>query len=163
MAAISAALCLWRTPPTSGSDGAGFEVLIVHPGGPFWDSKDEGVWSFPKGEFDPKTEPALDAAKREFGEELGVAAPEGEYFDLGEIRQKAGKVVRAWAVSGNVDTTTISSNTFEIEWPPRSGRRQEFPEVDRAEWCSPPLAKRRLNPAQVEFVDRLDKMLDEQR
>lgn len=161
MPLTSAALCLWRQAPEGGSsEFRGFEVLIVHPGGPFWASKDEHAWSFPKGEFDPSTEDGLDAAKREFTEELGVAAPEGDYVELGEIRQKGGKIVRAWAIAGDVDTSAIVSNTFELEWPPRSGNRQTFAEVDRAAWCDPEVAAFRLNPAQTEFVERLGEIFN---
>ena len=156
MPPTSAALCLWRPTPRPEAEGdRGFEVLIVHPGGPFWASKDEHVWSFPKGEFDPSTEDGLVAAKREFAEELGVAPPDGDYVELGEVRQKGGKIVRAWAIVGDLDASAILSNTFEMEWPPRSGRRESFPEIDRAAWCSPELARFRLNPAQAEFVERL--------
>ena len=159
MPPTSAALCVWRLTPGAETDtNQGFEVLIVHPGGPFWASKDEDAWSFPKGEFDPSTEDGLDAAKREFAEELGVAPPDGDYVELGEIRQKAGKIVRTWAIAGDLDASAIVSNTFELEWPPRSGRRESFPEVDRAAWCSPDIAKFRLNPAQTEFVERLAMM-----
>ena len=130
MPVTSAALCLWRHNRGSGAPADdGLEVLLVHPGGPFWASKDEHAWSFPKGEFNPETEDALDAAKREFAEELGVVPPEGDYVDLDEVIQKGGKVVRAWAIAGDVDTSNITSNTFEVEWPPRSGKRQKFPEA----------------------------------
>ena len=133
------------------------EVLLVHPGGPFWTNKDEGAWSIPKGEFDD--EDPLTAARREFAEELGVEPPDSTAIDLDEITQKAGKVVRAFAFEGDLDPAAIVSNTFEIEWPPRSGLRQEFPEVDRAEWFTADDARRKLNPAQVELVDRLAERL----
>jgi predicted NUDIX family NTP pyrophosphohydrolase len=149
MAAVSAALCLWRTGPDH------IEVLIVHPGGPFWAGKNDGAWSFPKGEFDPDSEPSLDAAKREFAEELGTEAPASGYVDLGETRLKSGKRIVAWAAPGDFDCDALVSNTFEIEWPPRSGQRAGFPEVDRAAWCSPAEAGELLNPAQVVFVERL--------
>ncbi len=132
----------------------GLEVLLVHPGGPFWANKDAGAWSIPKGEFEAGEDP-LAAARREFAEELGTPPPRGEPVDLGEIRQKSGKVVHAWAIEGDLDVTDITSNTIEIEWPPRSGRRLEIPEVDRAEWCPDELARERINPAQAELLDRL--------
>ena len=140
------------------TDDGVIEILVVHPGGPFWARKDLGAWSLPKGEYDDDEDPEL-AARREFAEELGTAAPEGELLELGEVRLKSGKVVVAWAVEGDLDTAEIVSNTFEAEWPPRSGRRQEFPEVDRAEWFGPDEARVRLNPAQAEFVDRLEALL----
>ena len=130
------------------------EVLLVHPGGPFWAWRDEGAWSIPKGEYGPD-EDALAAARREFEEEHGTAAPEGSTEDLGEIRQKGGKVVRAFALAGDLDVDRITSNTFELEWPPHSGRRIEVPEVDRAEWFTIKEAGRKINPAQVELLERL--------
>jgi predicted NUDIX family NTP pyrophosphohydrolase len=134
------------------------EVLLVHPGGPFWARKDAGVWSIPKGEHDPGEDP-LDAARREFAEELGSHPPSptaGEApLDLGEIRQRAGKRVRAFAQPGELATDDVRSNTIEIEWPPRSGRRIEIPEVDRAEWFTLERARAKLIPAQVELLDRL--------
>jgi predicted NUDIX family NTP pyrophosphohydrolase len=131
------------------------EVLLVHPGGPFWARKDAGVWSIPKGEYDAEEDP-LTAARREFSEELGAPPPAGEEpADLGEIRQRAGKRVRAFAQAGDFSTEGVRSNTIEIEWPPRSGRRIEIPEVDRAEWFSLERAREKLIPAQVELLDRL--------
>lgn len=130
------------------------EVLLVHPGGPFWARRDEGAWSIPKGEYHPDEEP-LAAARREFKEELGTAPPAGPAEDLGEVRQKGGKVVRAFALEGELDTTQIRSNTFPLEWPPRSGRTIEVPEVDRAEWFSLAEAGKKINPAQAELLDRL--------
>jgi predicted NUDIX family NTP pyrophosphohydrolase len=135
------------------SDGAP-EVLLVHPGGPLWARKDAGAWSIPKGEYDVGEEP-LSAARREFEEELGAPPPPGEPLALGEIRQRSGKRVQAWALAGDLDASTVTSNTFELEWPPRSGRMREFPEVDRAEWFPLALARERINPAQVELLDRL--------
>jgi predicted NUDIX family NTP pyrophosphohydrolase len=134
--------------------GGELEVLLVHPGGPFWAQRDAGAWSIPKGEYEPGEEP-LAAARREFAEELGSEAPPGEPLDLGEIRQKSGKVVHAWAIAGELDPETVHSNTIEIEWPPRSGRTIEVPEVDRAEWSPLALARERINPAQAELLDRL--------
>jgi predicted NUDIX family NTP pyrophosphohydrolase len=127
----------------------------VHPGGPFWVRRDVGAWSIPKGEYEPGEDP-LDAARREFEEELGTPPPsDPEPEDLGEVRQKGGKRVRAWAIPGELDTATVTSNTFEMEWPPRSGNRIEVPEVDRAEWFSLEDAREKLNPAQVPLLDRL--------
>jgi predicted NUDIX family NTP pyrophosphohydrolase len=131
------------------------EVLLVHPGGPFWATRDAGVWSIPKGEYEADEEP-LSAARREFAEELGSEAPTGtEPIDLGEIRQKSGKRVRAWALPGDLDVTSVSSNTVEIEWPPRSGRTLEIPEIDRAEWFGLAAAREKINAAQAELLDRL--------
>ena len=132
----------------------GLEVLLVHPGGPFWARRDAGAWSVPKGEYGPGEDP-LAAARREFAEELGSAMPEGPVEDLGEVRQKAGKRVRAWGVEGDLDAEAIVSNTFELEWPPRSGRVIEVPEVDRARWFSLEAARDKINPAQAELLDRL--------
>ena len=148
----SAGLLLFRR------SAAGLEVLVVHPGGPFWAKKDLGAWSVPKGEYGDDEDPVR-AARREFAEELGTDPPDGELLELGEVRLKSGKVVLAWAIEGDLDTTSIESNTFEVEWPPRSGRRQEFPEVDQAEWFAPEEARQRLNPAQAVFVDRLEALL----
>jgi predicted NUDIX family NTP pyrophosphohydrolase len=130
------------------------EVLLVHPGGPFWAKKDLGAWSIPKGEPEPGEDPR-DCALREFAEELGSPPPGGELVELGEIRQRGGKVVTAWALEGDLDPETIHSDTFTLEWPPRSGVQREFPEVDRAAWFAPEEARRRLVPAQAELVDRL--------
>lgn len=127
----------------------------MHPGGPFWKKRDEGAWSVPKGEIDAGDEVAATVA-REFEEELGsVPPPPSTWIDLGEVTQAGGKRVRAWAAEGELDENAITSNTFEIEWPPRSGRRAQFPEVDRARWCSPEEAARLLVPAQAAFVVRL--------
>jgi predicted NUDIX family NTP pyrophosphohydrolase len=131
------------------------EVLLVHPGGPFWAGKDAGAWSVPKGEYDPQTEDAYEAARREFAEEIGREPPEGDPIDLGEITQRGGKVVRAWAVEGDLDAAAIRSNTFRIEWPPRSGRIAEFPEVDRAGWFDPAAASAKLLEAQRPLLVRL--------
>lgn len=146
----SAGLLLHR----SGPDGT--EVLIVHPGGPFWAKKDDGAWSIPKGEHGDDEDPHA-CAVREFEEELGSPAPPAERpdVDLGEVRLKSGKRVRAFAREGDVDAEAITSNTFEVEWPPRSGRRQTFPEVDRAGWFPLEAARTKLNPAQAELLDRL--------
>ena len=133
-------------------------MLLVHPGGPFWQKRDEGVWSIPKGEFG-ENELAIDVARREFREELGTPAPNGEPTSLGEVRQAGGKVVEAWALAGDLDVTRVTSNTFEIEWPPRSGRKQQFPEVDRAGWFDAEAARHKLLPAQGAFIDRLEERL----
>jgi len=145
----SAGLLLFRTTRTGE-----LEVLLVHPGGPFWAGRDAGAWSIPKGEYLPGEDPAA-VAEREFGEELGLAPPAGPRLDLGEITQAGGKRVRAWAVEGDLEATSFESNTTEVEWPPRSGRRLQVPEVDRAEWTSVGAARERLNRAQVQLLDRL--------
>lgn len=134
------------------------EVLLVHPGGPIWARRDLGAWSIPKGEYDEHEDP-LAAARREYEEELGSPPPDGEPIELGEIRQKSGKLVRAWALLGDLDTATVQSNTFELEWPPRSGSVRSYPEVDRAEWFALPEAHRRLIPAQVPLLERLEEQL----
>ncbi len=145
----SAGLLLFRRT------GEGLEVLLVHPGGPFWATRDLGAWSIPKGECGDGEDPRT-AAWREFEEELGSPPPDGEEpLDLGEVRQKAGKIVRAWALAGELDPEEITSNTFTMEWPPRSGRSREFPEVDRAGWFALAEARERINPAQVALLDRL--------
>ena len=124
---------------------AGVEIFLVHPGGPFYAKKDDGVWSIPKGEFDG--EDPLTAARREF-EETGSKIA-GDFFALTPIRQKAGKIVYAWAVEADIDADAINSNTFEMEWPPRSGKTARFPEIDRAAWFDPETAQQKINPAQV--------------
>jgi predicted NUDIX family NTP pyrophosphohydrolase len=152
LSAVSAGLLVYRR-----RDGK-LEVLLVHPGGPFWQKRDDGVWSIPKGEV-AENEAGIDVARREFQEELGMPAPQGATAVLGEIRQKGGKIVQAWAISGDLDVTRAISNTFEVEWPPHSGRVQQFPEVDRAAWFEPEAARRKLLPAQRPFIDRLEAML----
>jgi predicted NUDIX family NTP pyrophosphohydrolase len=131
------------------------EVLLVHPGGPFWARRDAGVWSIPKGEYEPAAEDALAAARREFAEEMGSAPPQAPPVDLGTVVQRGGKVVRAFALEGDLDPAGLISNTFGLEWPPRSGRIRQFPEVDRAEWFDLETAREKLIPAQVELLDRL--------
>ena len=134
----------------------GPQVLLVHPGGPYWAKRDLGAWTIPKGECEPEEEPR-ECALRELAEELG-APPELDaeaLIELGSVRQKSGKVVEAWAGEGEFEPAALDSNTFELEWPPRSGRRREFPEVDRAEWFEPELARRKILPAQAELIDRL--------
>ena len=133
------------------------EVLLVHPGSPFWARKDLGAWSIPKGELEGG-EDAQQCALRELAEELGPAAPplgRDDLIELGSIRQKGGKVVHAWGAEGEFDPAALSSNSFELEWPPRSGTRREFPEVDRAEWFDPAVARRRILAAQAELIERL--------
>ena len=130
------------------------EVLLVHPGGPFWTRRDAGAWSIPKGEYEPEDDP-LAAARREFEEELGSAPPGTEPLELGEVRQKSGKLVRAWALEGDLEATAALSNNFTVEWPPRSGQMREFPEVDRAEWFTLAAAREKINSAQAAFLDRL--------
>jgi predicted NUDIX family NTP pyrophosphohydrolase len=129
------------------------ELLLVHPGGPFWARKDDGAWSIPKGEYQADDDP-LAAAEREFVEELGSPCPPGPRLAIGEVRQKAGKIVRAWCVAGDIDTTSIVSNEFEMEWPPRSGRMQRFPEIDRAEFFDLATASRKILAAQEPFLQR---------
>jgi predicted NUDIX family NTP pyrophosphohydrolase len=133
------------------------EVLLVHPGGPFWTKKDDGAWSIPKGEVSPG-EDLLSAAQREFEEEIGYR-PDGRFVPLGTVKQKAGKTVQAWAFEGSCDPATIRSNKFAIEWPPRSGRMVEFPEIDRAEFFELAAARAKVNAAQVEFVSRLEQLI----
>lgn len=137
---------------------AGVEVLLVHPGGPYWQKRDEGAWSIPKGEHDEGEDP-LAAACREFREETGCDLPDVEWADLGTVRQRGGKVVAAWAGPADLDPSRIRSDTFELEWPPRSGRRLAFPEVDRAAWFDLATARRRINPGQMPFIDRLAALL----
>jgi predicted NUDIX family NTP pyrophosphohydrolase len=152
--------------PVAGKESAGVlifrnraepEVLLVHPGGPYWSKKDDGAWSIPKGEPDPGEDKCL-CALRELGEELGPAAPPistADLIELGSIRQKGGKVVHAWAAEGDFDLAKLDSNSYELEWPPRSGNQREFPEVDRAEWFEPEQARGKINPAQAALLDRL--------
>ena len=130
------------------------EVLLVHPGGPYWARKDAGAWSIPKGEVEEGEEPRT-AALREFAEETGTRLPDGALEPLGSVKLKSGKLVHAFAVAGDLDPEAIVSSTFELEWPPRSGRTRTFPEVDRAGWFTLDEAREKLNPAQAAFVDRL--------
>jgi predicted NUDIX family NTP pyrophosphohydrolase len=157
--ATSAGILLYRD---GGDDPSDREVLLVHPGGPMWARRDLGAWSIPKGEVEPGEEP-LQAALREFAEELGSPPPAGEPVALGEVRLKSGKHVWAWALAGDLDASAIVSTTFEMAWPPRSGTIGTFPEVDRAQWFGLELAKDKLNPAQAAFVDRLANTLDTSR
>ncbi len=136
---------------------AELEVLLVHPGGPFWRHRDQDAWSIPKGELEAGEEP-LATAQREFEEETGVR-PEGPYLELPEIEQKNRKIVSAWAFEGDCDPAAVRSNTFTIEFPPRSGKMAEFPEIDRAEFFSPEEARRKINPAQAALIDALEECL----
>jgi predicted NUDIX family NTP pyrophosphohydrolase len=145
---LSAGLLLWRR-----RDGE-VEVLLGHPGGPFYAKKDDGVWTVPKGEYGLDEDP-LAAAYREFTEELGVAPPEGEAIPLGLAPQSGGKTNTVWALEADLDVSVVHSNTFALEWPPRSGLQEVFPEIDRAEWFDLPTARTKLRPAQVPFLDRL--------
>ena len=144
----SAGILLWRRT----DDGP--EVLLGHMGGPFWARKDDGAWSLPKGEHGPD-EPPLAVARREFEEELGSPVPAGDLLPLGEARVTSGKMLAVWAVEGDLDAAACVSNTFELEWPPRSGRIQEFPEIDRAAWFGLEAARAKLVKGQVPFLDRL--------
>ena len=148
MAKTSAGILLHR------ERGGAREVLLVHPGGPFWARKDAGAWSIPKGEYEEGDDPRA-CALREFEEETGTRLPTDELAELGAVVQKGGKEVTAWAARGDLDAAAVRSNSFEMEWPPRSGRRQEFPEIDRAEWFTLDEARAKLVGAQVELLDRL--------
>ena len=149
----SAGLLLFRR------GAAGTEVFLVHPGGPFWARKDEGAWGIPKGEYAPG-EDALAAARREMAEETGLR-PDGPFVSLGAFRQSSSKSVDVWAVEGEADPTRIASNVFEMEWPPRSGRMQEFPEVDRAAWFAPETAMRKILKGQMQILEALYRLLEE--
>lgn len=145
----SAGILVFRNPP----DGTP-EVLLGHMGGPYWARRDEGAWTIPKGEH-PSTEDPLEAARREFVEELGLPVPPGRLLDLGEVRQSAAKRLRCWAVEGDVDVDAVVSGTFEMEWPPRSGRTTAFPELDRVAWFELGAARVKLVRGQVPLIDRL--------
>jgi predicted NUDIX family NTP pyrophosphohydrolase len=151
MPKISAGLLMYRQRPD------GLEVLLVHPGGPFWKNKDAGAWTIPKGEVDEGEDP-LSAAKREFEEELGLMSS-GDFRELQPIKQKGGKIVYAWAFEDDCDPEKIRSNTFTIEWPPRSGKLTEFPEVDRAGFFGIAEAKEKINPAQIPFLEEVVRLL----
>ncbi|MGY1822187.1 NUDIX domain-containing protein [Geodermatophilus sp. SYSU D00079] len=148
MPRTSAGVLLYRRRP------GGVEVLAGHMGGPFWARKDDRAWSIPKGEYGDGEDP-LAVARREFHEELGSPVPAGELVPLGEVRQSGGKRLTVWAVEGDLDAAACTSNTFELKWPPRSGRVQEFPEIDRAAWLTVDQARGKLVAAQVAFLDRL--------
>jgi predicted NUDIX family NTP pyrophosphohydrolase len=147
MSKQSAGLLLFRETPD------GLEVLLAHPGGPYWAKKDDGAWSIPKGELDVDEEP-LAAARREFQEEMGCAV-DGDFLPLEPLKQPGGKLVRAWAVSSNFDPSALSSNTFSMEWPPKCGRQQQFPEVDQAAWFDIESARRKILKGQAQFLDQL--------
>jgi predicted NUDIX family NTP pyrophosphohydrolase len=149
---VSAGILLYRRSPL------GLEVLLAHPGGPFFEGRDRGHWTIPKGEPDPD-ETLSGAAEREFTEEIGLPLPRGDRLDLGSITQKGGKVVHAWAVEGEVDTAQANSVTFEMEWPPRSGRLEAFPEIDRVDWFTPTEARLRIKDTQAPLIDRLEEAL----
>ena len=151
---VSAGILLYRRTP------AGLQVLLAHPGGPILARRDEGHWTIPKGEPDP-AEALRDAAMREFREETGMPPPDGEWIELGSIVQKGGKVVHGWAVEGDLRPEDIVSETFELEWPPRSGRIETHPEIDRVAWFDPTEARRRIKEAQIPLIDRLETTLDE--
>jgi len=151
MAKKSAGLLLYRKMQGS------MDVFLVHPGGPFWANKDDGVWSIPKGEFDADEAP-LNAAKREFREETGLVV-EGEYQPLKPFRQKGGKIVYAWAVQYDVDAAAVKSNRFAMEWPPRSGKMREFPEIDRAQWFKIDLARQKILKSQLDLLEQLDQAM----
>jgi predicted NUDIX family NTP pyrophosphohydrolase len=151
MAKTSAGLLMYRFRHGS------LEIFLVHPGGPFWAKKDLGVWSIPKGEFGPGEDP-LEAAQREFHEETGYD-PEGPFRPLTPVKQGSGKIVHAWAFEGDCDAAHIKSNTFSIEWPPRSGKQQEFPEIDRAGWFSVEAAKERILKGQCSLIDELQRII----
>lgn len=155
MASQSAGILLYRIKEE------GVEVLLVHPGGPFWKNKDLGVWSIPKGEF-TNEEDALTAAKREFTEETGIVLS-GNFIQLPPVKQKAGKVIYAWVIEGDIDPASISSNLFSMEWPPKSGKLQQFPEVDRGEWFGLVQAKQKINPGQVSLLEELQNTLSSDR
>ena len=151
---VSAGILLFRR------GSAGLEVLLAHPGGPIFAQRDLGHWTVPKGEPDPD-EPLIDAARREFREETGLPSPDGEWLEIGSIVQKGGKVVHAWAVEGDLRPEDVASETFELEWPPGSGRRETHPEIDRVAWFDPSEARRRIKDAQIPLIDRLVALLDE--
>jgi predicted NUDIX family NTP pyrophosphohydrolase len=151
MAKTSTGLLMYREKNSQ------MEVLLVHLGGPFWKNKDRGAWFVPKGEVNPG-EDLLDAAKREFQEETGIV-PCGDFVSLGSVRHKSGKTVHAWAFPGDCDLSSLKSNTFEMEWPPKSGRRATFPEIDRAGFFTLEAAKEKMHPAEFEFLSRVKKAL----
>lgn len=151
MPRLSAGIVLYRI------QGDAPELFLVHPGGPFWAKKDTGSWSFPKGEYEAG-EDALEAARREFKEETGFDMPQGDLISLGEVKYN-NKILSTWALQGSVDARRVQSNVFTMEWPPRTGKKQEFPEVDRAGWFAPSFAKQKLVKGQAELVDRLCEQL----
>lgn len=148
----SAGLLVYRVVPH------GFEVLLVHPGGPFWAKKDDGAWFIPKGEIEPGEEP-WGTAQREFREELGMSAPAGEALVLGTVKNKGGKLIHAWALAGDLDLSGFVSSCFDLEWPPRSGKMRSFPEVDRAQYFAVDQAVRKMHPAELPLLERLLRQL----
>ena len=152
---LSAGLLLYRI-----REGR-LEVFVAHMGGPFWARRDDGAWSIVKGEYADGEDPFA-AAQREFAEETGSPAPSGPALELGEVRQPSGKRIRVWAIEGDFDPATVASNTFTVEWPRGSGRRREFPEIDRAEWFDPATARRKLVAGQVAFLELLERRLAEE-
>lgn len=152
MPKTSAGILLFRRP------AGALQVLLAHPGGPFWTRKDDHAWSIPKGEFDPEVEGPLQAAQREFAEEIG-ASVSGPLVPLSPVKQPGGKVVHAFAVEQDFDPATLVSNLFTLEWPPRSGRQQQFPEVDRVAWFSPEVARTKLLVGQLPLLDQLESLL----
>ncbi|MET9881797.1 NUDIX domain-containing protein [Streptomyces sp. NPDC006430] len=156
----SAGLFLFRTAPgpTAPTD-RDVEVLLGHMGGPFWEHKDEGGWAIPKGEYEADEAP-LDAARREFTEEIGLPPPDGPYLPLGELRIPGGKLVTIWAVRADLDPTLMAPGTFTMEWPPGSGRTEEFPELDRVAWFAPSVARKKLILSQIPFLERLLGLLE---
>lgn len=154
MAKISAGLLMYRRR------AGHLEVLLAHPGGPFWTNKDAGAWTIPKGVVEEGEDDRLATAKREFEEELGTKPNAQEFLPLGDVRQRGGKTVVAWAFEGDLDPSAIQSNTFKVEWPPRSGRWKDYPEVDRAAFFSIEQAKAKINSAQAEFLARLERLFN---
>lgn len=152
MAVQSAGILVYR------KTGNGIEVMLGHPGGPYWAKKDKGSWSIPKGVYKDNEAP-LEAAKREFREEIGQACPEGEFIDLGSIKLASGKIISAWAIEGDLDVSIIKSNLFELEWPPKSGQLQQYPEIDQANWYPIDKAPEKLHKGQSEFIGRLAEKL----
>lgn len=148
----SAGILLFRQP------ASGVEVLLGHLGGPFWARKDDGAWGIPKGELEPGEDP-LAAARREFTEELGLPVPDGDLRPLGDVRQPGGKLVTIWALAADLDPATIVPGTFQMEWPPRSGRHQEYPELDRVAWFDLPTARQKILRGQVPFLNHLTTLL----
>jgi predicted NUDIX family NTP pyrophosphohydrolase len=155
MGKLSAGILLYRRGQSE------LEVLLVHPGGPFWTKKDIGAWSIPKGEYEQGDDP-IAAARREFLEETGFPLVDGDLQPIGEVKLVSRKTVSAWAIEGDCDAHAIHSNLFSMEWPPKSGNTQEFPEVDRAEWFSLPVAHQKIHPAQSAFLDRLAILLGDE-
>lgn len=156
MPRYSAGLLLYRLR------GGSLEVFLIHHGGPYWEDKDLGAWSIPKGEYDPTREDALETARREFHEETGHTVS-GEFVPLQTVKQPGGKIVAAWRVEGDCDASSIISNTFPMEWPPKSGKWQRFPEVDRAGWFDLPTAKEKILKGQIGFLEELERALEADR